>query len=72
MTPLMLFLNLGGETNARILLRHPNIQLNLQDKEGSTALMYASSLRGGEYKDLLEELLHHPDIDATLMNKVYA
>ena len=49
----------------KLCLNHPNIDLNVQDSQGKTALHYASSL---PYVESLKLLLEREDIDTTLEN----
>ncbi len=60
----------GDWPEAKLLLSQANIQVNLQDKNGETALMFATYCRGIGYKEIVEALLQRSDIDATLVDKV--
>ena len=49
----------------KLCLKHPNIDVNVQDSQGKTALHYASSTH---YVESLKLLLEREDIDTTLEN----
>ncbi|OUM68876.1 hypothetical protein PIROE2DRAFT_38828, partial [Piromyces sp. E2] len=47
------------------LLSRPDIDINLQDDKGCTALMYALK---SQNKEVIELLLNHPDINVNIKN----
>ena len=53
----------------KILLEHPNVDVNLQDKEGWTALMMASNSNINSTRETIKILLEHPNIDINLQNR---
>lgn len=54
----------------RILLQHPNIDVNKVDRTGSPPLYYSCAIdRNTISKPIIMELLKHPDIKVTLKNK---
>lgn len=60
-------INHGLMDHMLMLLQHVDLDINLQDKEGRTALMMAA--RRGEV-NMVHYLLSHRRIDAALINKV--
>jgi ankyrin repeat protein len=52
------------EKTVKILLKHPNIDINLQTKNDSSALMLASrNTNTDSTEKTVKILLEHPDID---------
>jgi ankyrin repeat protein len=59
-------------SNIEILLKHPKINVNIQNIYGDTALIYASnSLKYPYYIKITKLLLEHPDIDINSQNENY-
>jgi len=63
---LMYSVKLGKKEIVKMLLKNPNIDINLQNSEGFTALMFAA-LNG--QKEIVQFLLEQPDIEIDIGNK---
>jgi len=57
---------IGYLKRVKELLKHKDIDVNYQDKEGYTSLMSASY---SERTEIVKELLEHKDIDVNLKDK---
>eukprot|EP01031_Cornospumella_fuschlensis_P028368 gene28368-34250_t len=68
-SPLNFAISCDNYDAARLLLRHPGLDINAQDdKHGTTALIFAI-LRNNfssEHEDFILEMLQHPDIDINI------
>jgi ankyrin repeat protein len=62
--------NFSSNKIIRMLLEHPNINVNLQNRVGWTALMIASRYSNTDStENTVKMLLEHPKIDVNLQNK---
>jgi ankyrin repeat protein len=57
------------EETVKMLLEHPNIDVNLQNEDGWAALMFASRYSNTDStEETVKILLEHPNIDVNLQN----
>jgi len=67
-TTLMIVINSSVDI-VNLLLQCPKIDINLQDWNGNTALMYCCKQMNIERVDIIKKILQHPKIDINLYNK---
>lgn len=67
-TPLMLAGLVGGKDVFRLVLKHPNVEVNGRDIDGRTLLLLMPA-RTPNSREMVELLISHPKLEVNLTNK---